>query len=229
MRRLGRMCSRYQRIQLSQHELTVAAKSPNEQVFANIDIICEAIARKLEISFRYVDYATEDGEKHYRDNGNRYVRSPYHLVYSDGQYYLIAYSSKDRMRQHLRVDRMEDIQVEEGQRRKGNGIMSREAVRDMNKNIFSMFADGEQLTRVTMRFTNNLRGVVYDRFGAAMLSSDEDGKHFTVTRDIAVSQQFYGWLMGLGKQVIVLRPESVRKEYQRRLTEIAAMYDDYRP
>lgn len=224
--RLGKMCSRYQRTQLSRQMLTVAAKSKNEQVLDNVSAICEAIARDSEISFLYVDYATPDGKTHYRRNGERYIRSPYHLIYDNGQYYLLSYNSDERMREHLRVDRMEDIQIVEGQHRKGIGTINREAAHDFTKYTFSMFSDGEAPRRVTMRFNNILRGVVYDRFGDVMFSEDKDGRHFEITTDIAVSRQFFGWILGLGKYAAIVWPKSVRNEMRQYLKDIAAMYND---
>ena len=227
MKRLGQMCSRYQRIQLREQMVTIGAKSKNEQVLENVGAICEAMAQNCEISFLYMDYATPDGKKHYRHDGERYVRSPYHLIYAEAQYYLLCYNSYDRRREHLRIDRMEDIWILEKQQRKGGATFAREVMGNYSKTTFSMYAEGEAFTRVTIRFTNNLRGVVYDRFGDVMTIEDPDGRHFTIVHDIAVSRQFYGWILGFGKQAVILQPKRVRKEMRQYLNEIAAMYKNY--
>ena len=229
IQKFEQFCSRHQRIQLDhlQDMLTISAKSRNENVLENVNDICDAIAKDCEISFLYVDYMTANGEKHYRNKGRRFIRSPYHLIYSDGQYYLVCYNSEARMREHLRVDRMEDIVPLGGQRRKGIGTMNRDAARNYTKYTFSMFADGEKLTKVTMRFTNNMIGVVYDRFGDNVMIIPDDDRHFTITQDIAVSRQFFGWVLGLGKQAVIVRPNIVREELRNYVKEIGVMYEDY--
>lgn len=225
--KLGYYCSRYQRIQLnkSRQMLTVSAKSKNEQILYNVNYICEAISKDCQISFLYADYITPNGEKHYRHQGERYVRSPIHLVYSDNQYYLICYNAGERRKEHLRIDRMENIAILTGERRQAVVSVTRQAARDYGKFTFSMYAHEEKLTDVTIRFTNNLRSVVYDRFGDIMLFSDGP-RHFTITTPIAVSPQFFGWVLGLGRQAVIMRPKSVREEMRAYLQGVTNLYDD---
>ena len=221
--KLKTFCSNYQRGQLSRQMLTVGVKSKNERVLYNVDSIYEAITRDRQISFKYVDYATPDGEKHYRRNGEDYIRSPFHLVYSDNQYYLLCYNAEKRRIEHLRVDRMEAVRLLD-EKRHGIGAFRTVNLRDYTKFTFSMFANSEKTTNVTMRFTNNLRGVVYDRFGDVM-TIPKDSNHFIITVPIAVSPQFFGWVLGLGKQAVIVRPKSVRAQMLKYLQDITSLYD----
>lgn len=227
VKKLGMFCSRYQRIQLnnSRQMLTVSAKSKNEQILYNVEHICEAISKDCQISFLYADYITPNGEKHYRHQGERYVRSPIHLVYSDNQYYLICYNAEDRRKEHLRVDRMESVTMLEGVRRQAVVSVTKQAARDYSKFTFSMFAHEEKLTNVTIRFTNNLRSVVYDRFGDIIITP-AGPRHFTISVPIAVSQQFFGWVLGLEKQAVIIRPDHVRAQMRAYLQGIAGLYDE---
>ena len=50
-----------------------------------------------------------------------------------------------------------------------------------------------------------------DRFGADVVTRKVDNYHFEITVPVAVSQQFYGWIFGLGKAVRIVAPESVKE------------------
>jgi len=83
---------------------------------------------------------------------------------------------------------------------------------------FGMYA-GEAET-VTMRFPERLVGVAVDRFGKEVsLRRAEDGS-VRVRTTLNVSNQFFGWLAGLGKEVGIVSPEWVREQYRDYLQEI---------
>ena len=221
--KLKSFCSIYQRAQLNRHMLTIGVKSKNENTLNNVDAINKAIAAGKQISFKYVDYTTPDGVKHYRHKGSLYIRSPFHLIYSDNQYYLLCYNAEKRRREHLRVDRMEDVNIT-NDKRQGFAVFRDLDMRDYSKYTFSMFSNTNKTVDVTMRFTNNLRGVVYDRFGDVM-TMPEGPRHFTISVPIAVSPQFFGWILGLGNQAVILRPEKVRIQMRTYLKKIESIYD----
>ena len=66
---------------------------------------------------------------------------------------------------------------------------------------------------------------VIDRFGADVPVRKVDKSHFEITVPVAISQQFFGWVFGLGKMVRIIAPESVRAEMQKQLLEIGARYE----
>ncbi len=43
--------------------------------------------------------------------------------------------------------------------------------------------------------------------------------HFEITVPVAVSQQFYGWIFGLGKAVRIIAPESVKDDMKKALAD----------
>ena len=47
---------------------------------------------------------------------------------------------------------------------------------------------------------------------------------FTVSTEVAISPQFYGWLAGFGKNVEILAPESVREGMAEHIQQIMALY-----
>ncbi len=88
-----------------------------------------------------------------------------------------------------------------------------------SKYTFSMF--GGEITPVTMVFQNRMIGAVMDRFGREVLVMPEDKTHFRITVPVAVSQQFFGWVFGLGKAVRIVGPESVKEKMVKSLEDIA--------
>jgi len=92
------------------------------------------------------------------------------------------------------------------------------------KYTFSMFGGG--IEKVTMVFSNRMIGAVMDRFGRGVLVMKEDERHFRITVPVAVSNQFFGWIFGLGKNVRIVAPDSVKEKMQKALEDIQGMYEN---
>ena len=78
---------------------------------------------------------------------------------------------------------------------------------------------------VTMIFQNRMMGAVMDRFGRDIFVTKEDDRHFRVTVNVAVSNQFFGWVFGLGKMVRIVGPESVKEKMNKALEGILERYE----
>ena len=91
------------------------------------------------------------------------------------------------------------------------------------KYTFSMFGGGVE--PVTMVFQNRFIGTVMDRFGRDVVVMNEDERHFRITVPVAVSQQFFAWVFGLGKNVRIVAPESVKEKMKKALEDIQGMYE----
>jgi len=92
------------------------------------------------------------------------------------------------------------------------------------KSTFSMF-DGKVET-VTMRFRINMLNAVIDKFGSDVFITPDDKEHFLISVPVAISQQFYGWVFGLGNYVTIVGPEKIKKEMAKKLEEIRKRYND---
>lgn len=84
---------------------------------------------------------------------------------------------------------------------------------------------GGEIMPVTMIFQNRMMGAVMDRFGRDIFVTKEDDRHFRVTVNVAVSNQFFGWVFGLGKMVRIVGPESVKEKMKKALEGILERYE----
>lgn len=71
---------------------------------------------------------------------------------------------------------------------------------------------------------NRLAGVVLDRFGRDISLRLMDEDTFRVRVTVKVSNQFYGWLTGLGKGVKMLSPREEVENYKKYLKKILKEY-----
>ena len=85
-------------------------KRQDRSDFVAVDLLQDAIARKSKVSFRYYKYGAGK-ERVARKGGAAHVVTPVNLTYSDGNYYLVAYSAADGEIRNYRVDRMGQIAV----------------------------------------------------------------------------------------------------------------------
>ncbi len=76
-----------------------------------------------------------------------------------------------------------------------------------------------------MQLPEHMIGIIFDRFGKEIdLRRLTDG-NVGVRVKAAVSGQFYGWLTGLGKDVLLLGPEHVKDGYVAFIKNIMNQYE----
>ena len=112
-------------------------------------------------------------------------------------------------------ERLTCVFVDHGLLRKDEG--------DYVEKTFSMYKGQQQTVR--MRFVMSLYETVAEQFGSSASYYYNDEHHFTVLADVNISDQFYGWLCGLGKRVKIISPEYVANDYKAFLDKIRKMYD----
>ena len=84
---------------------------------------------------------------------------------------------------------------------------------------------GGEPIRVKLKADNSMVGVVLDRFGKNINIIPVSGEDaFTVNVDVAISQQFIGWLIGLGDKVQVISPDEIRQKVKKSLEDILKLY-----
>lgn len=214
LRKLEGLASVHQAGQLQrQVYVTGRIKVMNESIYYNVDKLHTAIAGQKAITFKYFDYDIAR-KKVFRQEGKRYVVSPYGLIWNSENYYLVAFDHAHRELRHYRVDKMTEIVVT-GLDREGRKQYPDFQLAEYGQKHFGMYSGQEM--KVTLRGRRDKASLVWDRFGQDMILVPDGKEHFTVTLPVVMSPQFFGWLLGLDGAVTLVAPREAVCAYHRRL------------
>lgn len=184
-------------------------KADNEHIFYIVDAINRAINLKKKICFQMVEYNIKK-EKVLHNGGEKYVFSPYSLVWDGDFYYVIGYSDKYKGLGSHRVDRIAETPeiLDEPAVPAGPGF-------DANKYINTMFRMYDAPRReVELVVSNGLVNPIIDRFGPDVTIYACDQENFRVITEVAVGTVFYNWIFGFQGKVKIKAPEDVKQEYE---------------
>ena len=196
--------------------ITNRNKTLNESIYYNVDKIHDAILSDVKIRFVYYKWNT-DKELIPRNNGNPFVVSPWAQTWDDENYDLLAYDEESGIVKHYRVDKMRSIGLLK-EKREGKAEFADFDMASFAKITFGMY--GGKREHVTLECENNLIGAILDRFGTDVIIQKTDREHFRIRQEVAVSGQFFGWLVGLGAGVRIVSPQNVVDAMEHRLEEI---------
>ena len=179
----------------------------NKAVFYAVDTIHTAIAENKKISFCYFK-RNEKKERVLRRDGALYTVSPYKLVWSEENYYLIAYETESDTVRHYRVDKMQSVNLRDEKREGESAFMGFDLASYMRSH-FSMFSGKREL--VTLDCASRLADVILDRFGTGVTLIPSGEGRFRVTVPVVVSSNFLAYTMGYGEDMYIASPESARR------------------
>ena len=221
IKKLGSLVSVHDAKRL-QRQVYVAgrAKALNETIFYNIDAIHNAIGENQKIRFQYFQWNMKK-EMELRKGGEFYEVSPWALLWEDENYYLIGFDSGSQEIRHYRVDKMLKISCAETER-EGRDFFEKINMAEYTKRNFGMFAGEEEMVKLEVH--KRLIGVVLDRFGRDLMMIPADEEHFRVNVKVSVSNQFFGWIFGLGSDVKILSPENVVERMKEEVKKIEKLY-----
>lgn len=223
IKKLESLASVHDASKLQRHVLVAnRVKSMNSSCLINVDKIHQAMLDNVKVSFQYAEW-TAAKKLEPKKNGKRYEISPWSLTWSDENYYMIGYDSEKKMVKHYRVDKMLKMDVTR-KARDGKEAFKNFDLAQFDKQTFGMFAGDKQ--DLTLVCSNKLIGVIFDRFGTDIPVIPVDDKECRVRVKVNVSDQFFGWLCGLGTGVKIVEPANVADDYRKYLKNIAKMYKD---
>ena len=205
IKKLESLASRHEGRKL-QRQVVISGrvKTMNESIYRNVDTLHEAISDGVQIRFKYFNWNVKK-EREFRKDGEWYRVSPWTLMWDDENYYLVAYDSREDKIKHYRVDKMSDIRVT-GDKREGVARFRDFDTPRYTKRLFGMFS-GEE-TDVTIEAENEMAGIFIDRFGKDIFIVPEGDRRFRTTVSVALSPQFLGWIIALGRGVKIISPDS---------------------
>ncbi|MBR3200421.1 MAG: WYL domain-containing protein [Mogibacterium sp.] len=221
IKKLESLVSKYEGSQLHRQVIISGrVKTMNESIYYNVDKIHAAIGEDRQIRFKYFDWNLKK-EMEPRYDGKWYRLSPWALMWDDEKYYLVAYDSKHETIIHYRVDKMTQIGILD-EKREGHEAFRKFNIAHYTNTLFGMFAGDE--TKVTIEAENRLVSVFIDRFGKDIIIAPVDEDHFRTTVTVAVSKQFFGWVMGIDGDVRVVAPDNVVKQIKAEIERQAERY-----
>lgn len=188
-------------------------KNGQENVLETINAIRKAIRQKRKIKFKYLHREINDITKQVERNlGRAFTVSPYNLIISDGNYYMLAYSDMVKDMRLFRVDKIAEIEILEILQA-GSLVYEKVNLTTYTNRVF--FMNPGETQKVSLRFERKLLDSVIERVGSNIhtMYRPDGPKHFVVNTEIEISNQFFGWLASFGPQARILHPPKVADEY----------------
>lgn len=188
------------------------SKTPNENIYININGIQEAIINNRKISFTYMVW---DAGKQLvpKADGKRYVISPWCLIWENERYYMAGYDENADLIKHYRVDKMNNVKIEKSNRA---GADKYNMLYDANHKNFGMFGGKPEI--VTLVADKDCAGALIDHFGEDVWLHTCDDKISCVV-DVCVSTRFFAWVASFGGRMTITSPSYVHDDYKRMLMD----------
>lgn len=193
-------------------------KSQSDSVFYNVDTIHEAMRRKRKVSFLYYKFDS-NMKPQVQHDGKPYVQTPVHIVFANGNYYLIGWSDAHEDFVRFRIDRMRLLQVTD-ERATRNQQIANYAFEDFAYQAFGMY-EGEPV-RAKLRVAQDAMDIVADRFGTDLPVTPRKDGGAEVSVTVRKSAQFFGWVAGMNGAVTIAGPKPLKAEYRSWLQDLAS-------
>lgn len=221
IKKVTSMASEYEATQLKRQVVVRGrVKTMNESIYYFVDDVHRAIAENKQISFEYMKW--NEHKKLVRRKDKVYTVSPWSLTWDDENYYLIAFDENAACIKHFRVDKMKNIQILEV-KRAGKDEFKAFNLAKYAKMSFGMF--GGKITKVKIAFENDMAGVFIDRFGRDISIYPAKKKGWSeISVDVALSDQFLGWIFALGTKVKITGPAEVVERFAEEIKERGKIY-----
>ena len=173
-----------------------------------------------KVSFAYLTHDIGNVEKPV-ERKTKYEVSPYKLLINDGNYYLLAYVNEKQGIKTFRVDRIKNVTLL-NEPREGEKVFAALNLKTFTQSHFGMFSGKKE--RVSLRCIPPLLDTMIDRFGTKGVEySRADDRHFRVSVEIEISDQFFSWVAGFGKRVKIETP-AIAEQFMAYLNKIQSMY-----
>lgn len=221
IKKIEGLASKYEASEL-QHQVFVTerVKTLNERVYYNIDAIHNAITQNAMISFQY--FTWDDNKKMVlKHDGKVYKESPWAMTLAEENYYLVCFDEQEGIK-YFRVDKMTQIRILDD-KREGKKEFERFDIADYAKKRFRMY-DGPE-TKVKLRCKKEFANAIIDRFGKDVFMKPVDAGHFEVFVDVAVSKQFFAWVMAMNDGVEIVGPDEVVEDVKKMIKELSKQYE----
>ena len=183
--------------------ITPDKKTPNPEVFLNIEILEEAINQKKQVSFIYMDYDYDKTLKPRRERP--YVVNPYSMICEGSRYYLVLIYQGKTEPGFYRIDMMKDIKILDTPVE----ISKRDANLDSVKKV--VYAHSGKQQSVQLRCKKSVLRYVIEEFGNDItIKENKDGTFDAVVR--TATEGLIYWALQYLQEIEVISPKDVREK-----------------
>ena len=202
-------------------------KDESRDFFYNIELLCEAIDKKVKVSFLYNSYGM-DKKPHPRREKKSLV-NPYQLFLKNGHYYLACnYDGYDNIL-YCRIDKITELALADESIRPLDEIAGYEHglnLGKLNSRLPYMFEDElQRIEFITANGATNMIDNVLDWFGrdVCIIELSDGNIKFSVT---ASPRAMRFWVLQFGKYVKLLSPSSLVEQIKSDISEMEKLYED---
>ena len=190
----------------------------NEMLPQTLQTIYRAIDEHRCLRFDYTRFNLQGRQQ--VDKNYRHIR-PIQVVWEQEHYYLIALNlthSEDDQQRNYRIDRMANVDFDEGEWKKVD-------LSQLTHGQFDMFAPKER-RMVKFRIHRTLLDMVYETFGTHIICRVDDEKDDWIifSAEVDISEGFDRWVLRQTNKIEILAPGSVREHIRDVLNSVISSY-----
>lgn len=201
-------------------------KDESRDFFYNIELLCEAIERKIKVKF-FLNSHGADKKLHKKKDFPSLV-NPYQLLLKNGRYYVVCNFDKYDNLAFCRLDRISEIELTDSPQKSLANVKN--CANGINLGRLSCklpYVFDDEPIRIEFQTANNAQMMidnVLDWFGRDVRITDlKDGNYkFSL---MASPEAMRFWILQFGKYVKVLYPESFVEKIKDDINEMAKLYD----
>ncbi len=196
------------------------SKTDNQALFYNIELIDDAIERRVQIKFDYNKYRTD--KKLHKSSTNRVT--PYQLILHNQRYYLMCYNEYFKNLNYYRVDHITNMVIREEAATPITSLKGFES--GINYKVLAtslpyMYTD--MVENIEFIAYKGITDQIIDWFGSDIRITDLDEKHITVSLK-ASPRAMEHWAMQYINYVEITKPSTLREKIKENLKAAEEKY-----
>lgn len=197
------------------------SKTDNQALFYNIELIDDAIERRLQIRFDYNKYGTD--KKLHKSSRTRVT--PYQLILHNQRYYLMSYNEHFKNLTYYRVDHITNMTIAEEKAATPitslKGFESGINYKVLATSLPYMYTD--MVENVEFIAYKGITDQIVDWFGENIRITELDEKHITVSLKASPNAMEH-WAMQYINYVEITKPATLREKIKENLKAAEEKY-----
>ena len=210
VKKLSKRLNKYDRAHIRHiHSYKDWSKLDNKNIFWTIEVFDDAISKNIKVSF---DYNTIGIDKKLHVESS-YTVSPVQLAFSNGQYFVLAYTEEDDEMRSFRIDKITNARI--------LGVLSKKSKREVElRDIASTYVEGHpymsfgRTEKIRLRILENEIGRVFDVFGLNVrIKQCNDDKKYADMVEVyfdANTEDVYRFMVQNADVAEIMEPHSIR-------------------